>query len=117
MAYDIDFYLIQSWEPIGQRVRVIESAETFAKRATTLMIRHRGVLDEGESPDPETDPRVASGLAEMAGQTMSDSELVWAIHKYLHASGWEKETAYGVACNIAFATLEEGDQFSYLEQD
>ena len=115
MSDAIDFYLIQTWEPTGKQIRVIESAETFAERARKLMVRYRRVT-EGGVPAPEKDSGTAVGISELAGLTMRDTELVRDISRFLKFSGWSEEYCFGLACNIAFANLEESDQFSYLQQ-
>jgi hypothetical protein len=115
MSDAIDFNLIQSWEPTGRRVRTIESANVFTERARKLIVRYRRVT-EGGVPPPETDSDIAAALSEFAGRTVVDAELVNEIGRYLQFSGWSKEYCFGLACNIAFANLEEPDQFSYLEK-
>ena len=114
MSDAIDFVLIQTWEPTGKRVRTTESANTFTERARKLMVRYRRVAD-GRVPPPERDSDIAEALSELAGMTMVDAELVRDIGLYLQHSGWAEEYCFGLACNIAFANLEEPDQFSYLE--
>jgi len=113
MSDAIDFPLIQSWEPTGRQVRTIESAEIFTERARKLMVRYRRVT-EGGVPPPEKDPVIAEALSELAGRTISDTELVYDIRRFLKFSGWSEEYCFGLACNIAFGNLEEPDQFAYL---
>jgi len=115
MSDAIDFVLVQTWEPTGRRVRTIESAGVFVERARKLMVRYRRVT-EGGVPPADTDAKIASGLAEFAGTTLMDLELVNDISRYLHFSGWAKDYCFGLACNIAFANLEEPDQLSYVEK-
>jgi len=115
MSDAIDFILLQSWEPTGKRVRTIESAEVFTERARKLMVRYR-LVTEGGVPHPEKDPGTAAALSELAGRTMLDVELVNDISRFLHFCDWSKEYCFGLACNIAFANLEESDQFSYLDK-
>ena len=80
------------------------------------MVRYRHVTEEGGVPPPERDPVIAAALSELAGRTMLDSELVHDISRFLKFSDWSREYCFGLACNIAFANLEEADQFAYLEQ-
>lgn len=113
MSDAIDFVLIHGWEPTGRRVRLIESVEVMTERARKLMVRHRQVTED-EVPPPEDDPKIAAALSELAGRTMSDSEIVYDISRFLKASGWSKDDCFGLACNIAFANLEEADKYDYL---
>ncbi len=115
MSDAIDFVLIQSWEPTGRRVRVIESADVFTERARKLMVRYRRVT-EGGVPPPEQDAKTAAALSELAGQTLVDAELVRDLARFLKFSGWSEEYCFGLACNVAFANLEEPDQNAYLEK-
>jgi hypothetical protein len=61
MSDAIDFVLIQTWEPTGRRVRIIESVDIFTERARKLMVRYRRVT-EGGVPPPERDAEIAASV-------------------------------------------------------
>jgi hypothetical protein len=116
MSDAIDFILLQSWEPEGKRVRTIESAGVFTERARKLMARYRRVTDVGVPP-PEEDQKVAEAISELAGRTMTDTEFVYDVRRFLKFSGWSQEHCFGLACNIVYANLEPGDQFAYVSTE
>ena len=79
------------------------------------MVRYRRVT-EGGVPPAEKDPGIAEALSDLAGRNMLDMELVRDLSGFLHFSGWSDDYCFGLACNIAFANLEEPDQLSYLDK-
>ncbi len=115
MSDRIDFLLIETWEPTGRKVRTIESVDVIAERARILMVGYRRIADGG-APPQEQDSIISAAFSEYAGREMLDTELVYEISRYLRFSGWPREYCSRLACNIAFANLEEGDQFAYLDK-
>jgi hypothetical protein len=70
------------------------------------MVRYRRVT-KGGVPPPEEDSENAAALSELAGRSMVDADLVYETGRSLQFSDWAKEYCFGLACNIAFANLED----------
>jgi len=65
----IDFILNMASEPQGRKVRLIESAETIARRSAKLFGRERSLKEPG-IPPTDGDATLAALISELAGQEM-----------------------------------------------